>query len=145
MARFTGSYNHTIDAKNRMFIPAQFRKGLGEEGEEFVVMKSPSPEKCLFVYPREEWELIEYELDKMSPGADERKKYRLIYSRTENNSLDKQGRVQLRDDFCKYAGLEKDVVVLGAGKRIEIWAEEEWNKMLSETEDNDFDWNSIPW
>lgn len=145
MDRFEGSFIHTLDAKKRMFIPAQFRKKLGGEGTEFIVMKSPEPEKCLFIYPRDEWEQIETKLDEMAPGVHTRNKYRLVYSRIDVQSLDKQGRIALKEDFCLHAGLDKNVMVLGSGKRIELWSEEEWNKMYEDASQEDFDWNEIPW
>lgn len=145
MDRFKGSYLHTLDAKKRMFIPAQFRKKLGGEGTEFVIMKSPEPEKCLFIYPEDEWEQIEEKLDAMEPSAQSRNKYRLVYSRIDMQSLDKQGRIPLKEDFCSHAMLEKDVMVLGSGKRIELWSPEEWNRMYGEAKEDDFDWNEIPW
>lgn len=145
MDRFKGSYRHTLDIKNRMFIPAQFRKRLGGEETDFVIMKSPEPEKCLFIYPQDEWELIEEKLDEMDPGAQNRNKYRLVYSRIDVQRLDKQGRIALREDFCSHALLDRNVLVLGAGKRIEIWSEDEWNKMTQQAQEDDFDWNDIPW
>lgn len=146
MDRFKGTYMHTLDQKNRMFIPAQFRKKLiGEEEKEFVVMKSPKPEKCLFIYPADEWEQIEMKLDEMEPGKDSRKKYRLVYSRIDVLNLDKQGRIALKDDFCLHALIEKDVMILGSGKRIELWSPDEWNRMTDSSDEDDFDWNEIPW
>ena len=145
MDRFKGSYSHTLDAKSRMFIPAQFRKRLGDEGTEFVIMKSPEPEKCLFIYPEDEWEQIEKKLDEMQPSASNRNKYRFVYSRIDVQSLDKQGRIVLKEDFCAHANLTKDVMVLGSGKRIELWSPEEWAKLTSQAQEDDFDWNEIPW
>lgn len=115
-ARFLNQYNHTLDAKNRLFIPAKFREALGSE---FVIFKGP--EKCLYVYDNETFlEISKQFIDEPDPLLQ-----RSFFSQVERVSPDKQGRVTLAADQVEYAGLVKEAAIVGSGQRIEIWAAEE--------------------
>lgn len=115
---FNFTYNHTLDAKNRLFIPAKFREQLGEE---FVVFKGP--EKCLYVYDKETFEQV----SRQFVNHPNRKVQRSFFSQVADASLDKQGRITLSADQLEHADLVKDVAIIGAGQRIEIWAAEEFD------------------
>lgn len=110
-------YKHTMDAKNRLFIPAKFREQLGEE---FVILKGP--EKCLYVYSTETFERIGQQF----ASNNNRELQRSFFSQAADASTDKQGRVTLTADQVEHAGLIKDAVINGAGHRIEIWSAEEY-------------------
>lgn len=114
---FNFTYNHTLDAKNRLFIPAKFRELLGEE---FVIFKGP--EKCLYVYDKETFEQV----SRQFINHPNRKVQRSFFSQVADTALDKQGRVTLSADQLEHANLVKDAVIIGAGQRIEIWAAEEF-------------------
>lgn len=116
---FNFTYNHTLDAKNRLFIPAKFRELLGEE---FVVFKGP--EKCLYVYDKETFEKVSQQF----VNHPNRKVQRSFFSQVSDASLDKQGRVTLTADQLEHANLVKDAAIIGAGQRIEIWAAEEFEE-----------------
>lgn len=119
-----GEYNHTIDAKGRLIVPAKFREPLGAE---FVVTKGL--DGCLFVYPDAEWKKFEEKLRSLpltDPNA--RKFSRFFLAGAAPCELDKQGRILLPAVLREFAGLEKDVVLAGLGSRVEIWSKEAWDK-----------------
>lgn len=126
---FMGEYNHTLDAKSRLIIPSKFREALGEE---FVISKGM--DGCLFVYAKEEWEAFEEKLSTLptTTNKDARKFARFFLSGADNVEVDKQGRILIPSHLKEFAGLEKDVVLAGVGKRIEIWSKEKWDAISAE-------------
>ena len=123
---FKSAYYHSLDAKNRVFIPAKFRDALGEE---FVVFKGS--EKCLYVYTKEGFE----KLSQQFINTNNRDVQRAFFSQVVDMTADKQGRITLTSDLLEHANLLKDVAIIGAGLRIEIWATENYKvdvKPLSE-------------
>ncbi len=126
---FMGEYNHTIDAKGRLIVPAKFREGLGDE---FVVTKGL--DGCLFVYTNEEWANIEAKFREIPlTTKDARKFMRFFFASAASCEVDKQGRILLPAVLREYAGLEKDVVSVGVLSRIEIWSKDKW------TEEGEYD------
>lgn len=121
---FMGEYNHTIDTKGRLIIPSKFREALGEE---FVVTKGL--DGCLFIFPKEEWNVFEEKLKALPlTNKDARKFTRFFLAGAASCEVDKQGRILLPAVLREFAGLEKDVVLAGVGGRIEIWQKEKWLK-----------------
>lgn len=119
---FMGEYNHTIDTKGRLIIPSKFREALGEE---FVVTKGL--DGCLFIFPKEEWNVFEEKLKALPlTNKDARKFTRFFLAGAASCEVDKQGRILLPAVLREFAGLEKDVVLAGVGGRIEIWQKEKW-------------------
>ncbi len=116
--RLYGEYNHTIDKKKRMFLPAKIRDAIGEK---FFMVKSLSA-KCIALYPEEVWEKFEEKLDAL-PEVDGISIKRKIFSSMEETSVDAQGRILIPTNLCEYAELEKNVVVIGAGRHAEIWSD----------------------
>lgn len=110
---FWGNYPHTLDAKNRLFIPAKFREELGDS----FVLYSPKDQGCLYAYNLQAWEEICAEV--INSGNVNMQRY--IFDDAISVEPDKQGRITIKAEFCKRAGLKKEIVVAGAGKRIEIW------------------------
>ena len=114
---FMGEYNHTIDGKGRVIVPAKFRDALGDG---FVVTKGL--DGCLFVYPPDAWQAFEEKLQSLPLGqADVRAFVRFFFSGATEGEVDKQGRVMLPPNLREFAKLSKDVVIAGAGNRLEIW------------------------
>jgi len=127
IAMFMGRYNHTIDPKGRLSIPSKYREILGEE---FVV--SMGMDDCLFVYTDEDWKAFEAKVDSLPLISEEARQFaRFFISGGQYVTVDKQGRILVPTELRKAAGLEKDVVLAGVGKRIEIWDLEKWNENLS--------------
>ena len=125
-----GEYNHTIDAKGRLIVPAKFREVLGDE---FVVTKG------LFVYPNDEWQKFEEKLQTLPlTNKNARQFTRFFLAGAASVEVDKQGRILLPSVLREFAGLEKDVVLVGVASRIEIWSKDRWLQSIS-TYDDDMD------
>ncbi|MDS1029567.1 division/cell wall cluster transcriptional repressor MraZ [Bacillota bacterium LX-D] len=121
---FMGEFQHSIDGKGRLIIPAKFREGLGDS---FVMTKGL--DNCVFIYPREEWSKLEQKLRKLPfTKSDVRAFVRFLFSGATECELDKQGRVLLPQVLRDHARLEKDVVVIGVSTRVEVWSKEVWEK-----------------
>ena len=121
---FMGEYNHTIDAKGRMIVPSKFREQLGDQ---FVVTKGL--DGCLFVYPDDEWKSIEEKFRSVPlTTKDARKFSRFFFAGAASCEIDKQGRILLPQILREFAGLEKDVVLVGVLSRIEIWSKDKWQE-----------------
>lgn len=133
MAMFMGEYNHTVDAKGRLIIPSKFREALGDT---FVVTKGL--DGCLFVYDNAEWNAFEEKLKQLPlTNKSARQFVRFFLAGAAEVEVDKQGRILLPTVLREFAGLEKDVVLLGVASRIEIWdkAKLEENQMNEEDMD----------
>lgn len=127
---FMGEYQHTIDDKGRMIIPAKFREALGDS---FVITRGL--DSCLFVYPRSEWSVLEQKLKALPlMKSDARAFTRFFFSGATECELDKQGRVNIPNTLCEHAKLSKDCVVLGVSNRVEIWSKEIWENYFQESE-----------
>src|SRR3569833_963947 len=119
---FMGEYQHSIDDKGRLIIPAFFRDGLGAS---FVVTRGL--DNCLFVYPQTEWENLEAKLKTLPfTRADARAFSRFFFSGASECELDKQGRANIPSHLRDYAKLNRDCVVIGVSNRVEIWGKESW-------------------
>ena len=115
---FMGEYNHTIDTKGRLIVPAKFRESLGEE---FVVTKGL--DGCLFVYDEAEWSAFEEKLKTLPiTNKDARNFVRFFLAGATTVEVDKQGRILLPSVLRTFAGLDKDVVLIGVANRVEIWS-----------------------
>ena len=127
-----GEYNHTIDAKGRLIVPAKFREVLGDE---FVVTKGL--DNCLFVYTSEDWRKFEEKLRTLPlTNKDARKFTRFFLAGAAEMEIDKQGRIFIPSVLREFAALEKDVVLVGVGSRIEIWDKARWNESISIYDDD---------
>ena len=113
---FMGEYNHIIDAKGRLIIPARFRELLGEE---FILTKGL--DGCLSIYPMDAWEAFE-------TNKNARTFTRFFVAGATNCELDRQGRILVPQTLREFAGLEKEVVLTGNLDRIEIWSKEKWSE-----------------
>ena len=126
---FMSEYNHTLDTKGRLIIPAKFREILGEE---FVISKGM--DGCLFVYANDDWNAFEQKLTSLPLINKEARQFaRFFLAGAATVEVDKQGRILLPAHLREFAGLEKDVVLVGVGSRVEIWSKERY------LENNDFD------
>lgn len=120
---FMGEYNHTIDIKNRLIVPSKFREALGEE---FVITKGL--DGCLFVYEHTEWTAFEEKLKSLPlTNKDARTFVRFFLAGAASVEVDKQGRVLIPAVLKEFAGINKDVVLIGVASRIEIWSKERWD------------------
>ena len=117
---FMGEYNHTIDAKGRLIVPSKFREALGDT---FVVTKGL--DGCLFVYDNKEWNAFEEKLKSLPLTNKEARQFvRFFLAGAAEVEVDKQGRILIPNVLREFAGLAKDVALVGVGSRIEIWSRE---------------------
>ena len=133
---FIGEYQHTLDNKGRIIMPSKFRTGLGED---FVITKGL--DNCLFVYPKNEWEVIENKLKELPlTNRDARAFVRFFFSGASEVSLDKQGRVLIPANLREHSKLEKDAIVIGVATRLEVWSKDLWENY---NEDDSLSYDNI--
>lgn len=119
-----GQYEHTIDAKKRLALPAKFR---GELGEKVVITRGI--ESCLVVYTQKEWQVMSEKLSNLPISQLEARSFaRIILAGAMEVSLDKLGRILIPDYLKKYADLKKNVVICGLSNRLEVWDSIKWEK-----------------
>lgn len=129
---FMGEYQHNLDAKGRIIVPAKFRDGLGEK---FVLTRGL--DQCLFVYPLEEWKILENKLKQLPlTKKDARKFTRFFLSGASECEIDKQGRINIAAPLIEYAKLHKECVIIGVSNRIEIWSKEIWEEYFAQSEES---------
>lgn len=119
---FMGEFNHSIDAKGRIIVPAKFREDLGEE---FVV--TLGLDGCLFLYPDSEWREFVEQLKHLPGNRQARQLQRYFLAGATTCEVDKQGRILIPAKLREHAKLEKDVVFVGVLGKIEIWSKELWD------------------
>jgi MraZ protein len=118
-----GEYQHNLDPKGRVFMAARFRDELGEH---FIVTKGL--DNCLFIYSLEEWKSLEEKIRTL-PLSKARNLQRFFFAGAAELEADKQGRVLIPANLREYAFLEKDVMIIGASSRVEIWDRQRWNDL----------------
>jgi MraZ protein len=122
---FLGEYHRTIDKKGRIFIPAKFREDLIKG----VVISKGFDEKCLFLFSKENWKRLEEKI--MANKIAERSVQsfsRWFFSSASEEAIDQQGRTRIPQTLIQYAGLKKEIVMVGVSDRAEIWSGEKWKE-----------------
>lgn len=124
---FRGRFEYTIDPKGRVNIPSRFREQLAESGQDTFVITNN--ENCIFAYPVEDWERIEQKLASTVSSLNRKKNafMRFFVGGAVEVAPDKQGRILIPPSLRGYAGLERDIVIIGMPNRFEIWDRERWN------------------
>ena len=122
---FIGEYEHTLDAKGRVIMPVKLRE---EMGEKFIITKGQ--EGCLFAYSLEEWKNFEEKLKTLPSYTNKnvRDFIRYFLSGATECELDKQGRFLIPMNLRSHAMLEKEVIIIGVGTKIEIWDKITWQR-----------------
>jgi MraZ protein len=128
---FVGEYEHTIDDKNRLTLPARFRQSFGGG-----IVLTRGMDGCLYAYTRGDWDrLVETRLASLDPlSPDGRKMQRFFFAGAVEGELDKQGRVMVPAALSQHAKLGREVVVAGVYDHLEIWDRAAWRDQLSEVE-----------
>lgn len=121
-----GEYQHSLDDKGRVNFPAKLREGLGSR---FIITKGL--DQCLCVYSEEEWKVLEDKIRAL-PVSKSRGLQRFLFAGAADVTPDKQGRVVIPANLREYAGLDKEVMVIGASVRAEIWDRDHWIKSCGE-------------
>ena len=123
-----GEYEHSIDAKGRLIMPAKLREDIGEK---FIVTKGL--DGCLFGFSQNEWTNFEEKLKTLPlTNKNARDFVRFFLSGATECEIDKQGRFLITSNLREYATLEKDAIIIGVGTRIEIWNREKWKSYNSD-------------
>lgn len=123
-----GTYRHSLDAKNRMRMPSKLKADVGVN---FIITKGTN--KNLFVFSKSDFDEIYKKLTSL-PIFNEKvqNSVRKFLSSVYETEEDAQGRVILPKELCKFAEITKEIVFVGVGNRVEIWAEENWDKVENE-------------
>lgn len=122
---FKGRYEHLIDGKGRLSIPSRFRDTLAERYDSRLVVTTY--DNCLIAYPLAEWLKLEEKIAILPEFKKDTKAFlRFFYSSASDCAIDRLGRILLPQTLRDYAKLEKDVVVIGAFRHMEIWSKPLW-------------------
>ena len=126
-----GEYEHTLDDKNRITLPAKFRAAFAAG-----VVVTRGMDGCLYAYRLEDWDkLVESRLAALDPLSQEgRRMHRFFFSGAAEAELDKQGRVMIPAALIEHAGLGRNVVVAGVRDHLELWDGAAWRKEMKEVE-----------
>ncbi len=132
---FRGRYEHTIDSKGRISIPAKFRETLDKKYDDRLVITNY--DQCLIAFPNEEWSILEEKARGLPLLKKEVKTFlRFFYSSGVDCVVDKQGRLLIPQTHRDYANLQKDVVLVGVGNRIEIWDKQRWAEEYQKSQES---------
>lgn len=127
---FRGRYEHTLDKKGRLSIPSRFREVLSERYDSRLVITTY--DGCLISYPYAEWQKLEEKVAELPEfKKDTRAFLRFFYSSAADCAIDKLGRILIPQSLRDYAKLEKDVILVGAFKHVEIWSKAVWEEAES--------------
>lgn len=125
---FLGEYQHNLDSKNRLIIPAKFRDDIGSN-----CIITLGLDGCMFLFSNEEWRKLAEKLSELSLA---RKKARLFsrffFSNASDIEIDKQGRVQIPLRLAKKLKFSKEVIIVGVANRLELWAKERWDSFYDD-------------
>ena len=129
---FLGRYEHSVDAKGRVAVPARFRDRLSGE-----LVLTRGNDRCLYLFTQDSWEPLAAKLNALPTGdADARNLRRAVFSAAEPVELDKQGRIVLAEHLRQYASIDGSVTIIGLGDYIEIWDKAAWENLDATIEQN---------
>jgi len=133
---FYGEYGHAIDKKGRLIIPSRFRESFKEYDIERLYI-TRGLDKCLFMFTESEWKSQESKFKSISfTRAEARKFNRLYFSGASQIEFDKQGRILIPKYLKDYAGIKKDIMIIGVSNRIEIWSKESWQNYYDSSKES---------
>lgn len=137
MTNLIGEFECKIDEKGRLIIPAALKKQLPPEAEDKFVINRGF-EKCLVLYPRNEWKIISDEINQLNLYNKKNRDFvRYFFRGATELALDNNGRILVPKSLLDYAGINKDIVLFAYSNRIEMWAKEAYDNLLSD-EPEDF-------
>lgn len=130
---FRGRFEHGIDSKGRLSIPSRFREILTTNYDERLIITNF--DGCLWAYPAAEWQKVEDKVASLPQMRDEVKAFQRVFiSAAVECPVDKSGRILIPPTLREYAGIAKDVVLVGMTNRIEIWSRERWLREFDESQ-----------
>ncbi|HEY8600398.1 MAG TPA: division/cell wall cluster transcriptional repressor MraZ [Thermomicrobiales bacterium] len=128
---FLGRFSHNLDAKGRLAIPAKFR---GKLADGLVVTRGL--DRCLSVYPMGAWDKLSGQISDLSKvDPDIRQFQRMVFAEAMDEELDSQGRIVVPPELRRYAGIDREAVVVGMNTYIEIWDPAQWEVLSAAAED----------
>ncbi len=130
---FGGRYDHTIDAKGRLSIPSKFREVLGKNYDSSTLVVT-TLDGCLIAYPHQEWQVLEKKISAL-PAFNKKTRIflRNFYSSGVECPIDKLGRILVPQALRDYAGLTREVLLIGILKQFEIWDKSTWDAYQAQT------------
>ena len=136
MSSFKGSHSYSVDSKGRINIPAKLRKYVSPEANDtFVVTRGF--EKCLFLYPLDEWNTLEGSIRELSPSNSQHRFItRTLLQYATETQLDGQSRVTIPKELMQFAGIEDQVLIVGVLERIEVWDPKEYDAYMKSQTDS---------
>jgi MraZ protein len=131
VSAFKGSYEYSVDSKGRINIPAKLRKSVSPEANEtFTITRGF--EKCLFIYPQDEWLRLENSIRALSPTNPQHRFFmRVLLQQAVDIQLDAQSRITIPRDLLQFADITSDVLILGVLEHIELWNPKEYTAYLA--------------
>ncbi len=128
---FLGSYSISLDAKGRIAIPAKVRDALADTAGGKIVVTAHTEERCLLMYPEPQWNELLPKIEAL-PNINRKARLmqRLLLGYATPLEIDGNGRVLLPPTLRDYASLEKKIMLVGQGKKLELWSEERWFEWL---------------
>lgn len=134
MVNFVDEYPRQLDERGRIILPSRVRESMSDT----VYVTRSMSDKCLHIYTQEEWDNISEKINRLPTATDRNAAafVRLFFGKATSAVIDKQGRVPIAKRLIEYAGLGKDVVLVGANTRLEIWDSAEWENYQSELSDD---------
>lgn len=130
---FRGRFEHGIDGKGRLAIPSKFRETLSHDFDERLIITNF--DGCLWAYPAAEWKKVEDKVGALPQFKDEVKAIQRVFiSAAVECPIDKSGRILIPATLREYAGIQKDVVLVGMTNRIEIWSKEKWARAFEDSQ-----------
>lgn len=133
MVSFVDEYERQLDERGRIILPSKLR----EDIRNTVYITQSTSEKCLHLYTEEEWTKVAEKVNQLPTATDRNAAafVRLFFGKATAVAVDKQGRVPISKRLIEFAGLSKDVVLVGANTRLEIWDANQWNNYQNELQD----------
>lgn len=134
MPGLKGSYTYSVDNKGRVNIPAKMRKAVSPEANDtFTITRGF--EKCLFVYPQDEWAKLEQSIRALSPTNPQHRFFmRVLLQQAVESQLDAQARITIPKELLDFASIDGEVLILGVLDRIELWNPRDYQAYLASQE-----------
>ncbi len=130
---FSGNSTLSLDEKGRLAIPSRYRTRLNEMCDGHMIQTISPLDRCVWIYPQTEWEIIDAKLRQLSDfDKQSRRTKQMMLGYAEECRLDSHGRIRVPASLKEYAGLEKQAVILGQGNKFELWDESAWNTQHDE-------------
>jgi MraZ protein len=132
---FKGQFTYSIDSKGRISIPAKLRRHISPEANDTFVM-TRGVSSCIDIYPLDQWLLFEEKLKNLNQFRPDNVRFiRTLLQYASEDNLDSQSRILIPQNLIDYANIEKDVLILGALKKIEVWNPKTFEEYLKESEE----------